>query len=74
MNKPKLLILDEPTVGVDAKNIDRFYKTINELNTIGVSVILITHDIKSSKAQFTHVMHMHNGDATMKLVKKDGDA
>ncbi len=73
MNKPKLLILDEPTVGVDAKNIDRFYKTINELNTMGVTVILITHDIKSSKAQFTHVMHMYNGEATMKLVKKGGE-
>ncbi len=68
MNKPKLLILDEPTVGVDATNVERFYSTVNDLNRMGVTIILITHDIKSSKANFTHVMHLHQGEATVKKV------
>ena len=73
MNKPRLLILDEPTVGVDAKNISRFYKTINELNSLGVTIILITHDIKSSKANFTHMMYLTNGEAKIRRLS-DGEA
>ncbi len=75
VNKPKLLILDEPTVGVDSTNIERFYNTINDLNKMGVTVILITHDIKSSKANFSHIMHLYNGTAVMKKIDRNvGDS
>lgn len=63
MNNPKLLILDEPTVGVDRENVEGFYKTINELNKEGITIMLITHNIHESKANFTHVLSLHNGEA-----------
>jgi zinc transport system ATP-binding protein len=62
MNNPKLLILDEPTVGVDRENVEGFYKTINELNKEGITIMLITHNIHESKANFTHVLSLHNGE------------
>lgn len=66
MNNPKLLILDEPTVGVDRENVEGFYKTINELNKDGITIMLITHNINESQANITHVLSLHNGEATFR--------
>ncbi|MDC0559114.1 ATP-binding cassette domain-containing protein, partial [Candidatus Izimaplasma bacterium] len=73
MNHPKLLILDEPTVGVDRGNVESFYKTINDLNKEGITVILITHNIHESKAHFTHVLSLYNGEGVFKEIVKEGD-
>lgn len=44
--EPKLLILDEPDVGVDLSTQEKFYTFIDELNkTLGLTVLLISHDI-----------------------------
>ncbi|NUE01404.1 metal ABC transporter ATP-binding protein [Halorubraceae archaeon YAN] len=40
-----LLALDEPTVGVDANSVEKFYQLLDELNTDGITIILIEHDI-----------------------------
>jgi zinc transport system ATP-binding protein len=46
MTEPKLLILDEPTVGVDIKAQHDFYELLKKLNeTDNLTIILITHDI-----------------------------
>ncbi|MDY0405203.1 metal ABC transporter ATP-binding protein [Virgibacillus sp. 179-BFC.A HS] len=45
VSKPKLLILDEPTVGVDSENVQRFYELLHRLNVEkGITMLLITHD------------------------------
>lgn len=47
VNRPRLLILDEPTSGVDEKNTEEFYKLIQRSNREdGVTVLLVTHDRK----------------------------
>jgi len=73
MNNPKLLILDEPTVGVDKTNVEGFYKTVNELNKEGITIMLITHNINESKANFTHLLSIHNGEAVMKEITRGDD-
>jgi ABC-2 type transport system ATP-binding protein len=46
MNKPTLLILDEPTAGVDFKASEAIYQYIKKLNEEeGVTIILTTHTI-----------------------------
>ncbi|MDF2535227.1 MAG: metal transporter ATP-binding protein, partial [Bacillales bacterium] len=32
INNPELLVLDEPTVGIDEQNVKEFYEVLNELN------------------------------------------
>jgi zinc transport system ATP-binding protein len=71
MNKPKMLILDEPTVGVDQKNVEAFYKTVNELNKEGITIILITHNINETNANFTHILSLYNGEGVFKEVVKE---
>lgn len=43
LGKPKLLILDEPTVGLDPIATQALYKLINELKATGTSVIICSH-------------------------------
>lgn len=45
LNKPKLLILDEPTVGVDVDNIKTLYETLKNLKEKGITIILVSHDM-----------------------------
>jgi zinc transport system ATP-binding protein len=40
-----LLVLDEPTVGVDAESVDAFYDLLDSLNDRGITVLLIEHDL-----------------------------
>jgi zinc transport system ATP-binding protein len=46
VNKPELLILDEPTTALDPEAREVFFHTLNELNmNKKVTIILVTHDI-----------------------------
>lgn len=46
VNHPEILILDEPTTGVDASTQARFYDMLNLLNQEhSITIMLITHDI-----------------------------
>lgn len=45
VSDPELLILDEPTVGVDSKSVTSFYIMLTELNKKGITLLLVTHDI-----------------------------
>ena len=45
VSEPSLLILDEPTVGIDYRNVERFYELLHELNTKqNLTLLLVTHD------------------------------
>jgi zinc transport system ATP-binding protein len=44
--EPDLLVLDEPTAGVDAESQSRFYGLLHNLNKeVGVSLVFVSHDI-----------------------------
>ncbi|ELK54875.1 putative zinc ABC transporter ATP-binding protein [Haloferax sp. BAB-2207] len=40
-----LLVLDEPTVGVDVESVDAFYDLLESLNEEGITILLIEHDL-----------------------------
>jgi zinc transport system ATP-binding protein len=40
-----LLVLDEPTVGVDMESVEAFYNLLDSLNSNGITVLLIEHDL-----------------------------
>lgn len=69
VSEPELMILDEPTVGVDSKNVHQFYEMLEMLNKkLGITLILVTHDVGTVTDKVTHVaclnkqLHFH-GDA-----------
>lgn len=40
-----LLVLDEPTVGIDAESVEAFFELLDGLNDEGMTVLLVEHDI-----------------------------
>ncbi|MED4400953.1 metal ABC transporter ATP-binding protein [Metabacillus fastidiosus] len=76
VSDPKLLILDEPTVGVDAKTVQQFYDLLKELNDkLNITLILVTHDIGTITDKVTHVaclnkhLHFHGNSEQFELTK-----
>ena len=56
IGEPKLLILDEPTVGIDHENVQAFYDMPAKLNNdLGITMILVTHDVDTVSNRITHV-------------------
>jgi len=45
VKRPKLIILDEPTVGVDITHQERFCCLLSNLNRSGITILIVTHDI-----------------------------
>jgi len=43
LHSPKLLLLDEPTVGVDPQSRNHIYDTLSRLNAAGMTILLSTH-------------------------------
>jgi ABC-2 type transport system ATP-binding protein len=43
MHKPELLIMDEPTVGIDPQSRNHILETVNELNKQGMTIIYTSH-------------------------------
>lgn len=54
--KPKVLILDEPTVGIDHQNVQSFYDMLASLNREkNITLVLVTHDVDTVTDKITHV-------------------
>src|SRR3546814_20856399 len=48
MTRPRLLILDEPTAGVDIEIRRDMWKTLREINASGTTIILTTHYLEEA--------------------------
>ena len=58
--EPELLILDEPTVGVDAGSQAQFYAMLRQLRQeLGLTVILVSHDIGAITEEVSHLACLH---------------
>lgn len=54
--KPKVLILDEPTVGIDHENVQAFYDMLAKLNKEkNITMVLVTHDVDTVTDRISHV-------------------
>lgn len=47
VSEPQLLLLDEPTAGVDAAQQTEFYELLSRLNGRGMTIVLVSHDISA---------------------------
>ena len=54
----KVLLLDEPVSGLDPKVTMQMYETIEKLNQDGITIIMISHDIKAAARYASHILHI----------------
>ena len=54
----RLLILDEPTNGLDALITAELYEIMESVHRQGTAVIVISHDIKGSVQRAKHILHL----------------
>ena len=59
--KPRYLVLDEPTTGLDAKNGESVIRTIERLHSEGHGILLITHDMELVLRLAERVVLLHDG-------------
>ena len=43
--KPKIMVLDEPTAGLDPQGVEDLSKLLKELNAEGITIIISTHEV-----------------------------
>lgn len=54
----KLLLLDEPTAGLDPEVTADMYRVIHDLHQSGVTILMITHDVTEALPYATHILHL----------------
>lgn len=60
-HKPKLIIFDEPTVGIDPQSRNNILDTIKELNKLGSTIIYTSHYMEEVEAICTDICIMDHG-------------
>ena len=68
---PKILILDEPTRGVDVGAKREIYQLINELAERGVPIIIVSSDLPEVLGISDRIMVMHEGQIMGELSKEE---
>ena len=56
-----ILVLDEPTAGLDHRLAARFLGAVEKLHQRGVTVIMISHDMRAVYRYCTHVLELKDG-------------
>jgi len=62
MSEPRLLILDEPTAGVDIELRHTLWKFLTELNKAGTTIILTTHYLEEAEQLCKNVAIIDHGE------------
>lgn len=59
VKKPEILILDEPTIGVDSKNQENFYNLLDKLNKEkSITIVLVSHDLHTVSHRAKNIIQL----------------
>ena len=75
VHQPPVLILDEPTAGVDVELRQNLWANIRELNKVGVTILLTTHNLNEAQEMCDRIAIINKGnlvalDSTEKLLER----
>ena len=75
VHRPPIVILDEPTAGVDVELRSNLWNNVRELNKNGVTIILTTHYLNEAEQMCNRIGILNKGnlvalDTTKNLLKK----
>ncbi len=68
LHSPQILLLDEPTVGVDPQSRERIFQMLDALHADGTSILLTTHHLDEAQQRSDRIVIMDQGS-----VVADGD-
>jgi len=71
MNDPKILILDEPTRGIDVGAKYEIYKIINELVEQGVGIVIISSELPEVLGMSDRILVMSEGKITGEFLREE---
>lgn len=75
LHNPKIVFLDEPTIGLDVISKQNIWKFIKEMNCNGTTFILTTHDLEDVEELVNNVIIINNGkkvfDDSIENLKKN---
>ena len=63
--KPEVLVLDEPTAGLDKAGQESVFELLHRLNQEGITIILITHRMEDVAEHVKRVLVMNDGRIVM---------
>ena len=61
INRPSLILADEPTGALDSRTGDHVMELIDDLNARGQTVLLVTHDVKLATGHSRRVLTLRDG-------------
>jgi len=65
MSRPKLLMLDEPSLGLAPLLVQQVFKAAERVNTEGVTILLVEQNVKHTLSIATHAYVLENGRIVM---------
>lgn len=71
VHEPKLLILDEPTAGVDIEMRRSMWDFLKKINAEGTTIILTTHYLEEAEALCRHIAIINHGEIVEHSSMKD---
>jgi energy-coupling factor transport system ATP-binding protein len=60
-SKKEILIFDEPTSGLDLKNMMKVSENLRYLQSLGITSLIITHDLELICEACSHILHFDDG-------------
>lgn len=64
--RPEIMILDEPTAGLDPEGVDKVLNILNKLNEEGMSIIISSHDIEMINHFADKIFVLYGGEIIAK--------
>jgi ABC-2 type transport system ATP-binding protein len=61
VHRPSVVLLDEPTVGVDPQSRERIYEMLDALRRSGVSILLTTHHLEEAERRCERIVIIDRG-------------
>ena len=71
ISEPKILILDEPTRGIDVGVKTEIYKNMCDLAKKGMAILMISSELPEVLGMADRIYVMNNGEITGEVCKKD---
>ena len=74
--RPRLLLLDEPSSGLNAEEANRFIALVRDVKATGVTVLLVEHNMNVVMRVSDHIVVLHHGEKIAEgdpsIISQDG--